>query len=284
MTQKKRPSFGEIFDLISNDMSYFNEDVDKDEITNFIEDLSASKKESSLNKKCQEIRFVNITAKENKRTKQTSIDFSFLEKLVPPDSKYSIKVTTFYENEILQEITKDGDFLINNCDIVALGGVDAFFNEINNIDNVVFDKLKEYNEKGGFVLLLHDTVTKKTKYFTDQLGITGLFYISFGKNINVNFVDESEKFGIISTPYKFTSKTIQVADNHSDIVVKSNSKCPILCFQGVSFFYYYFEDLTKRIAFCAIGHSNDIKEDEQKLFYNIICHEYKNNQLLNITK
>lgn len=133
-------------------------------------------------------------------------------------------------------------------------------------------------------MLLHDTVTKKTKYFTDQLGITDIYNISFGKNINVKFVDESEKFGIISTPFKFTSKTIQVADNHCNILVKSNSKCPILCFQGVSFFYYYFEDLTKRIAFCAIGHSNDIKEDEQKLFYNIICHEYKNNQVLNITK
>lgn len=43
---KERPSFAEIFDLLSSNLTYFSEDVDKDEVSRYIEILNKTKVEN----------------------------------------------------------------------------------------------------------------------------------------------------------------------------------------------------------------------------------------------
>lgn len=70
---------------------------------------------------------------------------------------------------------------------------------------------------------------------------------------------------VLHTPIKI-AKT-HVTPNYADpkyFVLVGQSNCN-----------YYVENLDEHVADCTIGHSPDIPESEQKLFYNIICHLYR---------
>lgn len=84
---------------------------------------------------------------------------------------------------------------------------------------------------------------------------------------------------IISSPF-LVGTEIDISKTHQSFSLKPNSDFAILCSTSDTQ-HYYIENLYECIAECSMCHTHEIKEQEQKLFYNIICHLYNQRNYLN---
>lgn len=99
----ERPSFKEIFELLSKDFSYFDEDVDEDEIRNYIEDLKEANDKKHTDEKKE---LVESNKKESEIPSKLIIDESNFEysdetKYISEISFKKAKLNCLVENSII---------------------------------------------------------------------------------------------------------------------------------------------------------------------------------------
>lgn len=196
-----------------------------------------------------------------------NIDFTFIDYLNGNDENrnYRIHYKTILNTKFN---TKSG--YMNLFDVVVIGGCDSYSAFKPGIKKQEID---EYHNKGGIILLLHDVVYGEMGEILKPLvGLMGYTkqISERGCSNEVHLKESCDKKDVLSVPFKIespikvalTHRTPEYADPNYYVLVDENN------------LYYYVENLDEHVADCIMGHSHDIKESEQKLFYNLICHLY----------
>ena len=145
-------------------------------------------------------------------------------------------------------------------------------------DSISFDtirNLKNFHNLNGTILFLHDVVYLRLvdplSSFTNFLGYKKQHDKPLDLFTKVHFNENIGNTNLLSTPFSIP-KTFEVAPTH--ISPKYDHKYSI--FLNPSNDCYYAENLDEHFADCTMGHSPDITNNEQKFFYNVICHLYLN--------
>lgn len=199
------------------------------------------------------------------------INLDFIDRINNENQLCTIK-RQLISDSALREIVDNvkGDY-INEFDILLIGLCDSSghfssknprgFRSPNSID-----KLMNFHNFGGKILLLHDAM----EYFDCFTRIIG------GKTRAKNILSSSVKFipshhQLMTTPFGVGSQ-FSVAHTHQTF--RFPNMKPVIAFEGVDEIYFQ-ENLSERIALCEAGHSGTMSKYEQYLFYNIIYYLYK---------
>lgn len=213
---------------------------------------------------------------------QTVVNFNFLNSLNTQNQEFNIQLIQLYEDDFMNIIKYQSQYL-DVYDIVFIGGRDCYPSYSNLTQDVISNFIYKYHQNGGIILFLHTLIYDKYvnmfQQLTNLLGFRGVKQCGWHNMYSdVQFNVNSRKNDIISLPFSFVNKQIGVASTH--INAQFNSNYTVLYHDNIDN-PYYSENIESRIANCEIGHSTSINQDEQKLFYNIICHLYRNCKNLN---
>lgn len=214
---------------------------------------------NEISKNKIEINLLNITLK-------NCIDFNFLTKLNLQNDKYKINVTIIF----FEQFESMSNNYLDQFDILILGGHD-FMASYNGFSKLSYQKVESFRKRKGTLILLHDISAWQ---------IISPFYNLLGGKYNVNdsydgfnkikFDINSSKTDIISSPF-LVGTDIDIASTHQTI--KLNPCFSVLNAVSTNA-HYYAERLKESIAEFTMGHTHILGDQEQKLFYNIICHLY----------
>lgn len=204
-----------------------------------------------------------------------SIDLNFIDDLNEDDinQNYLIHYRKSDHINFQNKIKSDNNYL-DHFDIIMLGGGNSF-GAHNVINSDVFEAMKKYHLKNGIVLFLHDAL-----YKNDLITIKKLFPFIINEDSSkfediekVCLSESCKNDEILRFPFDISKEEFKVAQTHQ--VPEFDPEYVVLCGEKNKRCYYS-ECLEEKFANYEIGHTQISSNFEKKLFYNIICHLYKN--------
>lgn len=209
--------------------------------------------------------------------KEQSIDLSFLEDLNNSqlNKKYFIHYLSIDDMEYQTKLQKDNNYM-TKFDIIVLGGCDSYAYNVKGINQQTFNDIKKYHNQNGIILLLHDVMYGPLRdIFMPLTKLIGFKYINpliqKGSPLNmfekVKLNDSFSETDIQSIVFQIQNSFTISKIHYTTMYDKGN----VIYFSddGKN------ENLDEHLADCQMGHEIEIKQEEQKFFYNVICHLFE---------